>query len=58
MIRRGILALAALLLAPFISAGLKGQSGKTPCASGGMGAEPLRPAIPLSHISMTEDSVY
>ena len=28
---------------PFISAGLSGQSGKTPCASWGMGAAPLRP---------------
>ena len=33
--------------AKFISAGLAGQSGKTPCASWGMGAAPLRPAIPM-----------
>ena len=37
---------------PFISAGLKGQSGKTPCASWGMGAAPLRPAIPRAPISL------
>nr|WP_303716350.1 hypothetical protein [Methanoculleus marisnigri] len=54
----GTAVLAALIVEPpgtnlilwlllFISAGLAGQSGKTPCASWGMGAEPLRPAIPM-----------